>query len=187
MSMLTDMQHMCKGRHFVCTWLVQEVADQSPMARPLRRRAGLLIGQWVGKLKGEDRPLAYRALLSLLADSDPAMQLAAVASLHALIDDWSAPVILPTCCALAFPRDCQALIIFLQGVLLLCQRLTVLTRQQLLTEHGNLASFDDRLTYAIYHNCSSIVQPWLDDCGLGGELLASAGPHKAPLRTMTIV
>lgn len=68
---------------------MQEIADQSPAARPLRRRAGLLIGQWVGKLNGEDRPLAYRALLSLLADSDPAMQLAAVASLHALIDDWS--------------------------------------------------------------------------------------------------
>ena len=65
------------------------MADQSPAARPLRRRAGLLVGQWVGKLKGEDRPLAYRALLSLLADPDPAMQLAAVASLHALIDDWS--------------------------------------------------------------------------------------------------
>ena len=45
----------------------------------------------MGKLKGEDRPLAYRALLSLLADPDPAMQLAAVASLHALVDDWSAP------------------------------------------------------------------------------------------------
>ncbi|DBA79077.1 hypothetical protein WJX77_002150 [Trebouxia sp. C0004] len=70
------------------TTLVQEIADQSPAARPLRRRAGLLVGQWVGKLKGEDRPLAYRALLSLLADPDPAMQLAAVASLHALIDDW---------------------------------------------------------------------------------------------------
>lgn len=68
---------------------LQEMADQSPAARPLRRRAGLLVGQWVGKLKGEDRPLAYRALLSLLADPDPAMQLAAVASLHALIDDWS--------------------------------------------------------------------------------------------------
>jgi hypothetical protein len=68
---------------------MQEIADQSPAARPLRRRAGLLVGQWVGKLKGEDRPLAYRALLSLLADPDPAMQLAAVASLHALIDDWS--------------------------------------------------------------------------------------------------
>ncbi len=68
---------------------LQEIADQSPAARPLRRRAGLLVGQWVGKLKGEDRRLAYRALLSLLADPDPAMQLAAVASLHALIDDWS--------------------------------------------------------------------------------------------------
>lgn len=71
-------------------WLAQEIADESPAGRPVRRRAGLLIGQWVGKLKGEDRPMAYRALLSLLADTDPAMQLAAVASLQALIDDWSA-------------------------------------------------------------------------------------------------
>lgn len=68
--------------------VLQELADQAPANRPLRRRAGLLIGQWVGKLKQEDRPVAYRALLSLLADSDAAMQLAGVVSLHALIDDW---------------------------------------------------------------------------------------------------
>ena len=71
-------------------WAAQEIADESPAGRPLRRRAGLLTGQWVGKLKGEDRPMAYRALLSLLADADPVMQLAAVASLQALVDDWSA-------------------------------------------------------------------------------------------------
>lgn len=71
------------------SWQVwQELADQAPANRPLRRRAGLLIGQWVGKLKQEDRPMAYRALLSLLADPDAAMQLAGVVSLHALIDDW---------------------------------------------------------------------------------------------------
>ncbi len=85
--------HCAFPAHCTCqpqlTVSLQEIADQSPAARPLRRRAGLLVGQWVGKLKGEDRPLAYRALLSLLADPDPAMQLAAVASLHALIDDWS--------------------------------------------------------------------------------------------------
>lgn len=96
---------------------MQEIADQSPAARPLRRRAGLLVGQWVGKLKGEDRPLGYRALLSLLADPDPAMQLAAVASLHALIDDWSvsglfahvqSPRLRMLCLLLAYSvRQCQ--------------------------------------------------------------------------------
>lgn len=57
-----------------------------------------MIGQWVGKLKGEDRPTAYRALLSLLADTDPAMQLAAVASLQALIDDWLSSRFHLQCC-----------------------------------------------------------------------------------------
>lgn len=67
---------------------LQEMADTSPAARPLRRRAALLVGQWVIKLKQEDRPAAYQALLSLLADRDPAIKLAACASLHALVDDW---------------------------------------------------------------------------------------------------
>ena len=57
---------------------VQELADTSPEAKPLRRRAALLVGQWVVKLPAVSRPAAYRALLSLMADEDTALQLAAV-------------------------------------------------------------------------------------------------------------
>ncbi len=57
---------------------LQELADTSPEAKPLRRRAALLVGQWVVKLPADTRPAAYRALLSLMADEDTALQLAAV-------------------------------------------------------------------------------------------------------------
>lgn len=60
---------------------LQELADISPEAKPLRRRAALLLGQWVVKLSAEGRPAAYRALLSLMADHDTALQLAAVSSI----------------------------------------------------------------------------------------------------------
>ena len=97
-------------------WPAQEIADESPAGRPVRRRAGLLIGQWVGKLKGEDRPMAYRALLSLLADTDAAMQLAAVASLQAHIDDWSASHVHLQCCLLAT----EQVLLVVCSVLALC-------------------------------------------------------------------
>lgn len=64
------------------------MADASPAAKPLRRRAALLTGQWAVKLRAEDRPAAYQALVSLLADDDAVIRLAAVTSLHALVDDW---------------------------------------------------------------------------------------------------
>ena len=67
---------------------LQEMADSSPAAAPLRRRAALLVGQWAVKLRAEDRPAAYRALLSLLGDGDVVIKLAATTSLHALIEDW---------------------------------------------------------------------------------------------------
>ncbi|CAL8468538.1 g8078 [Coccomyxa elongata] len=70
------------------TALLQELADTSPEAKPLRRRAALLVGQWVVKLPADTRPAAYRALLSLMADEDTALQLAAVSSLRALVEDW---------------------------------------------------------------------------------------------------
>lgn len=70
------------------TTLLQEMADSSPAAAPLRRRAALLVGQWAVKLRAEDRPAAYRALLSLLGDKDVVIKLAATTSLHALIEDW---------------------------------------------------------------------------------------------------
>lgn len=60
--------------------MMQELADTSKEAKPLRRRAALLLGQWVVKINAEDRPAAYRALLSLMADQDTALQLAAVRS-----------------------------------------------------------------------------------------------------------
>jgi hypothetical protein len=62
---------------------VQELADTSNEAKPLRRRAALLVGQWVVKLKADDRPAAYRALLSLMSDQDMALRLAAVRFTHA--------------------------------------------------------------------------------------------------------
>ncbi|KAK9830439.1 hypothetical protein WJX72_011753 [[Myrmecia] bisecta] len=68
--------------------LLPELADSSLAGRPLRRRAALLLGQWVAKLSTEDRPAAYRATLSLLPGGDAALQLAGVTSLHALVDDW---------------------------------------------------------------------------------------------------
>lgn len=154
----------------MCTWLVQEVADQSPAARPLRRRAGLLIGQWVGKLKGEDRPMAYRALLSLLADSDPAMQLAAVASLHALIDDWLAPHILDPSLLLSQVLKCsphcwKAPHAYMWCCLYLADRYTLQSTQF------------QRKPVAHSTQSLNIAYPWLD-YGEVVDLLALAGLHK---------
>ncbi len=67
---------------------MQDLADASVQARPLRRRILLLLGQWVTKLSSEDRQLVYQAATQLLADADAAVQLAAIDCLHALIDDW---------------------------------------------------------------------------------------------------
>lgn len=65
------------------------MADRSPAAKPLRRRAIKLLSHWTARLKKEDRPAAYRALLAALAEEgDAAMQLAAVGTLRALVDDW---------------------------------------------------------------------------------------------------
>lgn len=65
------------------------MSDGSPAAPPLRRRVALLLGRWVADLAEADRPAAYRALLSMLAEgADPAAQLAAVSALHSLIDDF---------------------------------------------------------------------------------------------------
>ena len=48
----------------------------------MRRRVAELISRWVPKLPPPDRPAAYRALLSLLACGDAALQLAAISSLQ---------------------------------------------------------------------------------------------------------
>lgn len=67
------------------------MGDRAPEARPLRRRAIKLVAHWAPRLKKDDRPAVYRALVAALADEgDAAMQLAAVATLRALVDDWCA-------------------------------------------------------------------------------------------------
>ena len=76
--------------------LLQELGDASDPARPLRRRTLLLLGQWVSKLSPDDRQLMYQAATQLLADSDAAVQLAAIDCLHALIDDWCVQSHAPT-------------------------------------------------------------------------------------------
>jgi hypothetical protein len=52
-------------------YAAQEMADTAPAARPLRRRAALLVGAWAPKLAHADRPDAYRALLGLMARRTP--------------------------------------------------------------------------------------------------------------------
>ena len=64
---------------------VQELADSSPQAKPLRRRTLLVLGQWVPKLADDDRPDVYRAVLHLMANEDAALQLAAVSTLQVCI------------------------------------------------------------------------------------------------------
>lgn len=66
----------------------QELGDQSKAAKPLRRRALLIVGQWTPKLHERDRPAVYHAVLQMLGDQDAALQLAAVATLQSLVDDW---------------------------------------------------------------------------------------------------
>lgn len=68
--------------------LLPEMGDRCPAARPLRRRAIKLVSYWTAKLKKEDRPPVYRALVAALGEEDAALQLAAVATLRALVDDW---------------------------------------------------------------------------------------------------
>ncbi len=68
--------------------LLNEAADAQVVARPLRRTAIKVIAAWTTKLKREDRSPVYRVLVAALAHSDPAIHLAAVSAVHALVDDW---------------------------------------------------------------------------------------------------
>ena len=54
------------------------MADKSAEARPLRRRAAMLLGQWAVKVPATERPAAYRSLITLMSEEDAAVQLAAV-------------------------------------------------------------------------------------------------------------
>ena len=73
---------------FLHSSLLPEMADHSPPARPLRRRAIQVVSYWTARLKKEDRPAVYQALVAALAEDDAALQLAAVGTLRALVDDW---------------------------------------------------------------------------------------------------
>jgi len=67
--------------------LVKEAADRCPAAKPLRRRAVLLIGSWVNKLGGH-WPTAYQVVEAALGDEDVVLKLAAIDTLRAMVDDW---------------------------------------------------------------------------------------------------
>lgn len=71
------------------TRLLAQVTDPTPTHRPLRRAAMKLLATWTPTMKKEERPAVYRALVtSALNDPDPAIYLAAVSALHAMLDDW---------------------------------------------------------------------------------------------------
>ena len=53
-----------------------------PASRPLRRRAMLLVAQWVARLRAEDRPTAYHALVQTLGEGDRCLQVR---------EHWSSP------------------------------------------------------------------------------------------------
>ena len=59
------------------------MADSRPEMRPLRRRATVVVSQWVQKLAKQDRPAVYRALIGLLSEEDNAIVLASIATLQA--------------------------------------------------------------------------------------------------------
>jgi hypothetical protein len=63
----------------------QEMADVSPESALLRRRAALVLSNWVPRAGDADRPAAYAALLQLLGSDDAAVQLAAINALQVLI------------------------------------------------------------------------------------------------------
>lgn len=46
----------------------------TPATRPLRRRAARLVGEWVARVEGDDRPPVYGALLAMLAEDDMCMK-----------------------------------------------------------------------------------------------------------------
>ena len=87
MSCLLDCHRACKLRmHFAngltdsCLHPAQDMGDTSAEAKPLRRRAAMLLGQWAVKMPATERPAAYRSLITLMSEQDAAVQLAAVSS-----------------------------------------------------------------------------------------------------------
>ena len=70
---------------------MQDMADESAEARPLRRRAAMLLGQWAVKVPATERPAAYRSLITLMSEEDAAVQLAAVSLPFDLLDPHIRP------------------------------------------------------------------------------------------------
>eukprot|EP00898_Chlorokybus_atmophyticus_P004539 jgi/Chlat1/5086/Chrsp33S05017 len=68
--------------------LALELANRQPNGRILRRRVAWLLGCWVSKITESIRQSVYASLVNLIAEDDAVVQLAAVASLRAVIDDW---------------------------------------------------------------------------------------------------
>ena len=79
------------GARFIGGWALpplpspqEMVTDPTghPASRPLRRRAMLLVAQWVARLRAEDRPTAYHALVQTLGEGDRCLQVR---------EHWSSP------------------------------------------------------------------------------------------------
>lgn len=70
------------------SWILQDLHDGSPLIKPVRRRAGILVGTWATKLKPQDKAPVYRALLSLMADEDAAIALTGFKALCDIVEDW---------------------------------------------------------------------------------------------------
>ncbi|KAJ9531806.1 hypothetical protein QJQ45_021952 [Haematococcus lacustris] len=68
--------------------LLAELGSSGPLSSLLKRRVLRLVACWVTRLEGSDRPPLYRAVNACLWNTDPCLQLGAVACLHALVDDW---------------------------------------------------------------------------------------------------
>ncbi|GAX73146.1 hypothetical protein CEUSTIGMA_g599.t1 [Chlamydomonas eustigma] len=76
------------------TWLrgslLQELSDRRPLLRSLRRRVMRIVAQWVADVEEQDRPALYEALLAAFNEKDDlCIQLSAVDTLRALVEDWN--------------------------------------------------------------------------------------------------
>lgn len=56
--------------------------DSANEAAPLRLRAALVVAKWTARIQEGHRSATYDALLSLLAGTDAAVQLAAISALQ---------------------------------------------------------------------------------------------------------
>lgn len=72
--------------------LLHELSTTSATEKPLRRAAMRVVSAWVSKLKKEEKPPIYRALIDALsisnAGDDPVIYLSSIAALNNMIEDW---------------------------------------------------------------------------------------------------